>query len=494
VPSSWTTSATTLELALEPNRPRRAALEAALRAAIRESRLVAGTRLPSSRALAADLGLARGTVVEAYAQLQAEGYLNSRRGAGTWVADVALAAPTAPARADVAPRTPRFSFNPGLPDLAAFPRTAWANALRRGLREAPASSLGYGDPRGREELRIALAGYLARARGVVADPELVVVCAGFSHGLSLLARALRRRGVQRIAMEDPCFWLHRSIARTGGLDVVPMPVDARGAQTATLFASDAGAALLTPAHQFPLGALLHPDRRASAVAWARETGGILIEDDYDAELRYDRPPVGALQALEPDHVVYAGTTSKTLAPGLRLGWLLLPPALLEPVVRLRTTEDVHVPAPEQIAFGELLVSGAFERHVRRMRSHYRARRDRLLGMLATRTPTVTPVGISAGLRVLLELPPGSPSGDELVELGAKRSLDLFPVGPCYHGGRARREGLVVGYAALPDHAFESGLEALGDLLSAAIGKWSTIDGSKWPSAAPSAPVSVAASK
>ena len=494
MPSSWTTSAATLELALEPNRPRRAALEAALRAAIRESRLVAGTRLPSSRALAADLGLARGTVVEAYAQLQAEGYLNSRRGAGTWVADVALAASTSTTHAEIAARTPRFSFNPGLPDLAAFPRTAWTNSLRRGLRDAPASSLGYGDPRGRGELRKALAEYLGRARGVVADPELVVVCAGFSHGLSLLARALRRQGVERIAMEDPCFWLHRSIARAGGLEVVPMPVDARGALTASLFATDAGAALLTPAHQFPLGALLHPDRRASAVAWARETGGILVEDDYDAELRYDRPPVGALQALEPDHVVYAGTTSKTLAPGLRLGWLLLPPALLEPVLRLRTTEDVHVPAPEQIAFGELLVAGAFERHVRRMRSHYRARRDRLLEMLATRTPTVTPVGISAGLRVLLELPPGVPSGEELAELGAKRSLDLFPVGPCYHGGRARREGLVVGYAALPDHAFESGLEALGDLLSAAIGKWSTIDGSKWPSAAPSAPVSVAASK
>jgi GntR family transcriptional regulator/MocR family aminotransferase len=493
VRSAWTTSAATLELALEPNGPRRAALESALRTAIRESRLVAGTRLPSTRALAGDLGLARGTVVEAYAQLQAEGYLHSRRGAGTWVADVTLAAPPARARTDNTRRRPRFSFNPGLPDLAAFPRTEWANALRRGLRDAPASSLGYGDPRGRPELRNALADYLARARGVVADPELVVVCAGFSHGLSLLARALRQQGVERIAMENPCFWWHRGIVRAGGLEVVPMPVDARGAQTAGLFESGAGAALLTPAHQFPLGALLHPDRRAAAVAWARASGRVLIEDDYDAELRYDRPPVGALQALEPDHVVYAGTTSKTLAPGLRLGWLLLPGALLEPVLRLRTNEDVHVPAPEQIAFGELLLSGAFERHVRRMRGRYRARRDRLVEMLASRTPTVRPVGISAGLRVLLELPPGGPSGEELAELGAKRSLELFPVGRCYHGGGVRRDGLVVGYAALPDHAFESALEALGNLLSAALGKWSTIDGAKWPSAATTPAVSVAAS-
>ena len=491
--SSWTTSAATLELALEPNRPRRAALEAALRAAIRESRLVAGTRLPSTRALAGDLGLARGTVVEAYAQLQAEGYLNSRRGAGTWVADVAPAVRLARAPTDEARRAPRFSFNPGLPDLAAFPRTAWANALRRGLRDAPASSLGYGDPRGRPELRNALADYLARARGVVADPELVVVCAGFSHGLSLLARALREQGVARIAMENPCFWWHRGIVRAAGLDVVPMAVDARGAQTATLFDTDAGAALLTPAHQFPLGVLLHPDRRTSALAWARATGGVLIEDDYDAELRYDRPPVGALQALEPDHVVYAGTTSKTLAPGLRLGWLLLPPALLDPVLRLRITEDVHVPAPEQMAFGELLVSGAFERHVRRMRAHYRARRDRLVAVLASRAPSVTPAGISAGLRLLLELPAGAPSGEELAQLGAKRSLELFPLARCYHSGGSRREGLVVGYAALPDHAFESGLDALGDLLSGALGKWSTIDGAKWPSAASTRVVSVASS-
>ena len=489
--SPWTTSATTLELALDPKGPRRAALETALRAAIRESRLVAGTRLPSTRALAGDLGLARGTVVEAYGQLQAEGYLNSRRGAGTWVADVALAAQPARPRVDRAGRAPRFSFNPGLPDLAAFPRTAWANALRRGLRDAPASSLGYGDPRGRRELRHALAEYLARARGVVADPERVVVCAGFSHGLSLVARALRGRSVDRIAMEDPCFWWHRDIARAAGLDVVPVPVDTRGARTDRLAETRAGAMVLTPAHQFPLGALLHPDRRAAAVAWARATGGVLIEDDYDAELRYDRPPVGALQALAPDHVVYAGTTSKTLAPGLRLGWLLLPEALLEPVLALRTTEDLHVPAPEQVAFGELLVSGAFERHVRRMRSRYRARRDRLVATLAARTPSVTPVGISAGLRVLLELPPGSPSGDELAELGRERSIELFPVGRCYHDDERRREGLVVGYAALPDHAFESGLNALVDLLSAALGKWSTIDGAKWPSAARKPTASVA---
>jgi GntR family transcriptional regulator/MocR family aminotransferase len=212
--------------------------------------------------------------------------------------------------------------------------------------------------------------------------------------------------------------------------------------------------------------VLHPERRAAAVSWARSTGGLVIEDDYDAELRYDRQPVGALQALDPDHVVYGGTASKTLAPGLRLGWLLLPRALVDPVVALRLAEDGHVPAPEQIAFTELLRSGAFERHVRRMRTRYRARRDRLVAMLAERAPNVMPIGISAGLRVLLELPPGGPTAQDLVRRASERSIELFPFGPHRHGqGRPdAAEAVVIGYGALPGHDFDAGLRALGDLL------------------------------
>jgi GntR family transcriptional regulator/MocR family aminotransferase len=465
---SRTTLAAALELVLQQSGRRRAALETALRAAIREQRLAAGQRLPSTRALADDLGIARGTVVEAYAQLQAEGYLTARPGAGTWVADVLAAAPRPAQRASPPERAPRFNFNPGLPDLAAFPRAAWTNALRLALRDAPAPSLGYGDPRGRLELRQALAEYLARARGAVADPELIVVCAGFVHGLSLLSRVLHAQGVKRIAMEDPCLWRHRDVSSAAGLHVVPLPVDEQGARTDLLADSDAGAIFLAPAHQFPLGAVLQPERRTAAIAWARAANGLVIEDDYDAELRYDRQPVGALQALDPDHVAFAGTTSKTLAPGLRLGWLILPDTLLEPVVAIRRMEDVHVPAPEQLAFSQLLVSGAFERHVRRMRTRYRARRDRLLAMLAERAPSATPVGISAGLRVLLELPADGPPADELIKRAAHQSIELFPVGRCYHSGRAMREGLVIGYAALPEHAFESGLAALGDVLEASL--------------------------
>jgi GntR family transcriptional regulator/MocR family aminotransferase len=444
MPDSWTTLPTGL--------PRRRTLEQSLRSAIRDGRLPAGTRLPSTRALAQDLGLARGTVVESYAQLEAEGYIASRHGSGTWVADVTAPTP-APARRTSPEPALRFSFHPGLPDLTSFPHAAWAAAARRGLREAPAASLGYGDPRGRWELRAELAGYLARVRGAVADPELIVVCAGFRHGLSLLARVL----AGRIAMEDPCLPEHRGVAAAAGLEVVPLPVDERGARTDLLAGAAAGAVVLSPAHQYPLGLALHPDRRAAAIAWARETGGLLIEDDYDAELRYDRQPVGALQALAPAHVAYGGTVSKTLAPGLRLGWLLLPPALLDAVVALRRLEDVHVSAPDQLAFTGLLRSGAYELHIRRMRGRYRARRDHLLASLPA---AAAPVGIPAGLRVLLELA----GADELRARAAERSLELFPLGGNYHDGRATRDGVVLGYAALAEHDFEPGVAALADLL------------------------------
>jgi GntR family transcriptional regulator / MocR family aminotransferase len=460
-----------LQLALDRGTGRRDAIETSLRAAIREGRLAVGTRLPSTRALAADLGLARGTVAEAYAQLQAEGYLTARRGGGTWVGEVAASktAPPPGTPPTPPPRPARFSFHPGLPDLTAFPHAAWASGLRRGLRTTPAASLGYGDPRGRPELREALADYVSRARGVVADPELMVVCGGFRHGLSLLARVLRAKRARRLAMEDPCVDDHHTVARGAGLLTAPLPFDDLGARTDLLETTDAAAAVLAPAHQFPVGAVLHPERRAAAVAWARDRSGrLLIEDDYDGELRFDRPPIGALQALDPDHVAYGGTASKTLAPGLRLGWLVLPEELLEPISALREAEDLHVPAPDQIAFAELLGSGGYERHVRRMRARYRQRRDRLVAMLAERAPAMTPVGISAGLRVLLELPARGPSAEQLTQQASKRGIELFPVGNFHHHEPPARDGVVLGYGALPEHDFEAGLKALGDLLADSV--------------------------
>jgi GntR family transcriptional regulator / MocR family aminotransferase len=466
VPLFQTNLATTLHLMIDPAEPRARALEAALRDTIREGRLVAGMLLPPSRALADDLGFARATVVEVYAQLQAEGYLTSRRGAGTWVAQVPPAALRAASALSLQPQ-PGIDFNPGLPDLTAFPRTAWARALRRGLRQAPAATLGFDDPAGRSDLREALAAYLARARGVIAEPCLTVVCAGTNHALALLGRVLHGRGVQSIAMENPCLKLHRDVVANAGLEIVPLPVDEHGARTDLLASLDVGAVVLAPAHQFPLGVQLRPQRRSAAIAWARASNGLVIEDDYDAELRYDRAPIGALQALDPDHVVYVGTTSKTLAPGMRLGWLVVPPALTEPIALLRHLEDMQTAATEQIAFNELLRCGDYERHLRRMRARYRKRRDRFLSVLAERAPSARPVGISAGLRVLLELPSTSPSSTQIAERAIARSISLFPIARCYHNGRVPdgvTDGLVLGYAALAEHNFESGIAALCDFL------------------------------
>ena len=352
-----------------PRGQRRAGLERAIRSAIRDGRLVAGDRLPSTRALAADLGLARGTVAEAYAQLTAEGFLTARPGAPTRVAFGIAVTPPQPEI--VSPAIPHFDLQPGTPDVSAFPRAAYLRALRRALAAAPDSALGYHDLRGRPELRAALAAYLGRARGVLADPDRIVVCAGFNEALGLLAEVL----AGSLAMEDPCLHHHRAIVRAAGRRIVPMAVDEQGAQPV-----EADAALLTPAHQFPLGATLAPARRAAFVAWARERETVVIEDDYDGEFRYDRQPAGALQGLDPEHVVYAGTASKTLAPGLRLAWLVLPRALVEPVLEAKARAG-GTAVLEQLALAELIGSGAYDRHVRRMRTRYRRRRDALLALL-----------------------------------------------------------------------------------------------------------------
>jgi GntR family transcriptional regulator/MocR family aminotransferase len=271
-------------------------------------------------------------------------------------------------------------------------------------------------------------------------------------------------------MEDPCLPWHRDIVAAAGLEVLPLAVDDDGARTDALGEIGAGAAVLSPAHQFPIGCVLSSPRRAAAVTWARTTGGLVIEDDYDAEFRYDRAPIGALQALDPDHVVFAGTLSKSLAPGLRLGWMVVPEPLIDPIVRLRRTEDGHLPVTEQATFARFLETEGFERHIRRMRGRYRKRRERLLALLAQRVPEATPLGVSAGLRVLLELPRSAPSAHSIVDLAAANSIELFPLGPCYHAPRSRpaHDGLVLGYAALPEHDVDAALEALGEVLADAL--------------------------
>jgi GntR family transcriptional regulator / MocR family aminotransferase len=461
VAGTWAISGPDLHLDLTGTR-RRAALESALRDAVRTARLRPGARLPSSRALAQDLGVARNTVADAYGQLVAEGWLVARQGSGT---RVAARAPTAEPHtaADAVADTPRrFDLHAGAPDLSSFPRAAWLAAARRALNSAPDTALGYSDPRGRPELRQALSAYLARARGVDVTPERLVVCSGFTQALALLCDVLRARGARALAMEGHSLPAFRAIASTCGLRVTTLPVDEHGARVAEL--RDADAALLTPAHQFPLGASLAPARRTQAVGWAVDTGGLVIEDDYDGEFRYDRQPVGAMQALAPEHVVYAGTTSKTLAPGLRLGWLALPARLIDDVVAAKTLADGHTGVLDQLTLAEFIASGAYDRHVRRRRLANRRRRDRLIATLRRAAPGVRIAGIAAGLHALAILA-GDESEAAVVARAARHGLAVEGLGVYRAAEHDHPPALVIGYGRPPAHAYTATIARLAAVLA-----------------------------
>ena len=330
----------------------RAQLERELRAAIQNGRLANGFPLPSTRALAADLGLSRGVVVEAYEQLLAEGYLTAHARSATRVS--ARQAPVQPAGPGV-PFVPplRYDFRPGLPALSAFPRRAWLMSLRRALAAAPDAGLGYPEPAGAEPARVALSAYLNRARGTVAHADRVVLSTGYAQGLRLVCQVLRERGVERIAVEDPGHAEQRGDIQAMGLRTCPVPVDDGGLQVQRLHRLDVSAVLVTPAHQFPTGAVLAPERRTALLDWAARRSAVVIEDDYDSEYRYDREPIGTLQGLAPDRVVFLGSASKTLAPALRLGWIVLPLDLARDVALAKLHADRGSPSLEQIGIRRL---------------------------------------------------------------------------------------------------------------------------------------------
>jgi GntR family transcriptional regulator / MocR family aminotransferase len=458
---TWATSAgLDLHLELSGTRPR-AALESALRDALRSGRLAAGTALPSSRALAADLGLARNTVADAYGQLVAEGWLAARHGSGTWVAERGAAVPPASApEARTASASVRYDLQPGYPDVSAFPRAAWLAAARRALAAAPARSLvGYSDPRGLSVLRSALAEYLARARGVSVTPERIIVCAGFSQGLELLCDLLRTRGRRTLAIEAYGHPGHRQVAASAGMRLAPVPVDDRGALAGREPAASAGAMLLTPTHQFPLGVALAPERRRRAVDWASAADCLIIEDDYDGEFRYDRQAVGALQSLAPEHVVYAGTASKSLVPGLRLGWLAVPDRLVDEVTEIKHATCRLSSSLDQLTLAEFINSGGYDRQVRRARLAYRQRRDRLVSELHRQVPGVAVTGIAAGLHLLVQLPAGV-AEDDVVARAAARGLALQGLASCRAGGQELSPAMIVGYATPAAHAFSTAVARL----------------------------------
>jgi GntR family transcriptional regulator/MocR family aminotransferase len=459
----WATFGVDLHLEVNLARGRRAGLERALRDAIRAGRLAPHTRLPSSRALAAELGLARNTVAAAYDQLIAEGFLGARTGSGTVVAGQPQSAPT-PRRPAGTPQRPRYDLRPGSPDVSTFPTAAWLRSTRRALASAPVATYDYGDTRGDLGLRTALAEYLGRTRGVVTSADRIVMTSGYVQALALLITALRSDGPAVVAMEDPGLSFHRDVARHAGARVVALPADQRGAQTdllSTVDYSTVRAAVLTPAHQYPTGVTLHPQRRQSAVRWAQLHNGLVIEDDYDGEFRYDRQPVGALQGMAAERVAYIGTTSKTLGPALRLGWLVLPEWLVEPVRTAKLYADVHTETFGQIALADLITSHAYDRHIRAMRVRYRRRRDQLVERI---TPLagrgITVQGIAAGLHALVGLPGPGSAADGVLARAATHGLALTALTEHWHRDGEHQAGLIVGYGTPGAHNYPAALDLL----------------------------------
>ncbi len=434
-------------------------VESSIREGIQAGRLAAGVRLPSSRALARRLGISRGVVTEAYGQLAAEGYLQTRQGAPVRVARTVRAAATRPPARSMLPSFP-YHFHPGLPDLAGFPRDRWLRSLRAAWQRAPIDAIGYPDPRGVPELREALAGYLGRVRGVAAEPEQTVICTGFAQALSLICRWLASRGVERVALEDPGWHPHRLIVEQAGLAVAPVAVDAEGIDVEALVATGASAVVVTPAHQFPTGVVMSPERRTALIEWAEEGERLIVEDDFDAEFRYDGSGLGAIQGLAPERVAHLGSASKRLTPGMRLGWALLPPWLAWPLVQAKAVEDSGSEAIGQLALSDFVEHGELDRHIRRMRLRYQRRREVLVAALDACLPGARVRGGAAGLYQLVELPTGV---DEAALLGAAARRGIGLEGLSLHRfEHSGPPGLVLGFACLAEPAIEAGLRLLGE--------------------------------
>jgi GntR family transcriptional regulator/MocR family aminotransferase len=443
-------------------------LEHGLRELVRSGRLTPEARLPSSRALASALGVSRGVVFEAYAQLAAEGYVSASQGAPTRVASAPSAErPPIPA-GSVGPGA-GLRLDPGMPDVVSFPRERWLRSLRAALRDAPFRTLGDADPRGCPELRNALMQYLARARGAAPEPEHTLICAGFTQAFAVLCRTLRDRGIETIAVEEPGWHQHRLIAERSGLAPIPVPVDADGIRIETLVESGCEVVVVTPAHQYPTGVVLAPERRTALLEWAEDADGLIVEDDYDSELRYDRVPVGALQGLAPERVCHIGSASKRLAPGVRIGWTLSPSWLTGALTYEQAVNGGGAPVLDQFALADFIARGELDRHLRRMRTRYRARRETLSAALARRLPGAVITGVAAGLFVPVSFAGVTASAlARAAALGIGEPLadgELRTAAPAGPGGPLA-PALVLGFAGHSEQAISDAVIALAEAISA----------------------------
>jgi GntR family transcriptional regulator/MocR family aminotransferase len=434
-----------IELDRASHQPLRRQLEARLRAAIQDGSLPDGTRLPSSRSLAEQLAVSRGVVVDAYEQLIAQGFLIARP---RQVPVVRAGEARGPAPPRPAARY-RFVLSPNAPDLSLFPRRLWLQATAEAMRDLPDTELDYpADSRGAVNLRTGLVGYLSRVRRVRVDLDNLILTLGFLHGLDLLFRGLALRGVKRVAVENPSIPEQIAIARAHGIQVQPIVVDQAGLVAADLLNSDAEAVIVTPAHQFPLGTVLSPQRRRALAAWARQRDALIIENDYAAEFRYDGPPIGAVQGLAPDHTVYMGTTSKTLAPAVRLGWIAAPTQVTSALADAQLEGSGGFTGLTGHVFARLLLSGRYERHVQRCRRDYRRRRDALVEAISAELPQLRVLGIAGGLHFTLQLPPGC-DADRAAETARSEGIDLRPLSYYAHTPIEQEPALVLGYGRLP---------------------------------------------
>ncbi|MCF6521994.1 PLP-dependent aminotransferase family protein [Streptomyces sp. JJ36] len=457
-----------------------------LRAAIADGRLPVGSRLPATRVLAGELQVSRGVVTEAYQRLTEDGHVAGRGRNGTVVVAAPPPQPPPAERPAASARSPvfdgppgadvfdrlravpaRIDLSPGLPDLSAFPRTAWLRAERAVLDGLSAPDLGYGDPRGSETLRRAVSRWLARNRGIRADPDEVLIVAGVAQALGLIAQVLRDDGTGAAAVEDPGSLGTRQHLRHWGLDTPPVPVDGEGVRVDALRSSGAPAVVLTPAHQFPTGVVLGGERRRELLRWAGE-GGLVVEDDYDAEHRYDRPPVPALRSLLAERVCYTGSVSKLLAPALRIGWILPPAGHREALIEAKRYADLGSAALPQLVLARLMDSGGLERHLRTLRGRHRRRRDAVIAAVRRHLPGARVHGAAAGLHLMVtfEGPAGGPGDcshldDTAVAAAAlARGVTVHPLS--WHAQRPHPPGLVLGYAARTPAVLAEGVAVLGE--------------------------------
>ncbi len=456
-----------LVLTIDTSAGRRTGVERALRDAIRSGQLPAGSKLPSTRALAADFGLARTTVVAAYEQLAIEGYVIAEQGAGTRVADVAVL--PAESKDVQSPLRQSFDadFRPGEPDPSLFPRAPWGRSIRRVLREMDEGVLGYSDPQGLGVLRVALSGYLGRSRAVFVEPDGVSVFGGVTSSMGFIGETLLSLGIDRVGVENPSLFLLRDVLKLVGVTLVPIPVDGEGLDVAALRDADVRAVLVTPGHQFPLGITMTPERRAELIEWAEACDGWIIEDDYDGEFRYDRRSIGSLQGLSPERVIYAGTVSKMLTPGLRLSWLAVPPAFRRPLVRVKHLRS-GVSTIDQMALADFIERGDLDRHLRSARSAYQDRQARLMEALRRSAPWLDASPSRAGLHLAATIVDPTIREADVARAAADAehgpSIGLLGIGSMWIGEPAI-EGFILGYSRPAEHQFTQALERLSEFLS-----------------------------